>query len=148
MTVVSQLKAEAMKLRKARNPTAASITFAISEIEKVGKNAGNRETTEDEAIKVVQKLVATLDSNLETVRGIDTGRTIAFEYEKKILESVLPQMVSQDAVITYLKDYEITDKTTIGELMKVIKAKFGSLVDMKEAKNTASVILAAYESVQ
>ena len=56
MTVVEQLKKRSMALRKERNPIAPSIQFALSEIEKVGKNSGNRETTEDEAIRVVQKL--------------------------------------------------------------------------------------------
>jgi hypothetical protein len=55
MNIIERLKTESLRLRKERNPVAASITFALSEIEKVGKNNGNRATTDDEAIKVIQK---------------------------------------------------------------------------------------------
>lgn len=54
MTIVSKLRVESLRLRKERNPVAASITFVISEIDKIGKNNGNRVTTEDEAVKAVQ----------------------------------------------------------------------------------------------
>ena len=93
MNIVQKLKTESLRLRKERNPIAASITFALSEIERVGKNDGNRVTTEDEAVKVVQKLVATLNENLKVAS--DDGRKIAFNHEKRILESVLPQMVDE-----------------------------------------------------
>jgi hypothetical protein len=50
MTVIRELKKESLRLRKERSPVASSIVFAISEIEKVGNNAGNRETTEGKVI--------------------------------------------------------------------------------------------------
>ena len=102
MTVIEKLKAESLTLRKTRNPIAPAILFALSEIEKVGKNAGNRETTEDEAIKVIQKLIATIDENLKVTT--DDGRKIAFNFEKQILSGVLPQMASDDEVRELLKD--------------------------------------------
>lgn len=133
MSVVEKLKTESLRLRKERNPIAPSITFALSEIEKVGKNAGNRVTTEDEAIKVLQKIVATLDENLKVASD-----TAVIEQEKAVLMSVLPQMASDEAVRTYLRETfaasankgEFTFK---GEVMKGLRAKFGSLVDMKRA---------------
>jgi len=124
--LVEQLKKEAMKLRKERSPIAASITFALSEIEKVGKNAGNRVTTEDEAIKVVQKLVATLCDNLTyKLTESDEANT---RQQIQILESVLPQMVSDEAIVAYLKELDTNNK---GAVMKAVKAHFGALVDMK-----------------
>ncbi len=132
MSVIEKLKAESMRLRKERNPIAASITFALSEIEKIGKNAGNRVTTEDEAIKVVQKLIVTLSENLKVAS--DDGRKIAFNYEKTILESVLPAMASEDEVRALLKDTIGADvPKNKGIAMKVIRDKYGSKVDMKRA---------------
>lgn len=132
MSVVEKLKAESMRLRKERNSIAASITFALSEIEKVGKNNGNRETTEDEAIKVIQKLVATIDENLKV--ATDAGRKIAFNFEKNILLGVLPQMASDDEVRELLKDI-IGDEApkNKGVAMKVIRDQYGAKVDMKRA---------------
>lgn len=132
MSVIEKLKAESIALRKTRNPIAPSILFALSEIEKVGKNNGNRATTDDEAIKVIQKLIATIDENLKV--ATDDGRKIAFNFEKQILSGVLPQMASDDEVRELLKDI-LGDETpkNKGVAMKVIRDQYGAKVDMKRA---------------
>lgn len=132
MSVIEKLKAESLALRKTKNPVAASIVFALSEIEKFGKNNGNRETTEDEAIKVIQKLIVTIDENLKVTT--DDGRKIAFNFEKQILSGVLPQMASDDEVRQLLKDVlgNETPKNK-GVAMKVIRDEYGAKVDMKRA---------------
>ena len=131
MSVIEKLKAESIALRKTRNPVAPSILFALSEIEKVGKNNGNRATTEDEAIKVIQKLIATIDENLKLV--LDDVRQIALNFEKQILMSVLPQMASDEEIRTYLINSFVEKPANKGAVMKVLKAKFGALIDMKRA---------------
>ena len=131
MTVTEKLKAESMALRKVRSPVAPAILFALSEIEKVGKNSGNRATTDDEAIKVVQKLIATIDENLKL--NIDDGRRVALNFEKQILSGVLPQMASDEEVRSYLKAALVEAPQNKGVAMKVLKTKFGALVDMKRA---------------
>lgn len=132
MTVVEQLKKRSMSLRKERNPIAPSIQFALSEIEKVGKNSGNRETTEDEAIRVVQKLIATIDENLRVVDS--DGHRIALNFEKQILQEVLPQMASEEEVRSLLTDIlGTTAPKNKGVAMKVIRDEFGAKVDMKRA---------------
>lgn len=132
MSVIEKLKAESLALRKTKNPVAASIVFALSEIEKFGKNNGNRETTEDEAIKVIQKLIVTIDENLKVTT--DDDRKIAFNFEKQILSGVLPQMASDDEVRQLLKDVlgHETPKNK-GVAMKVIRDEYGAKVDMKRA---------------
>ena len=131
MSVTEKLKAESMALRKVRSPVAPAILFALSEIEKVGKNSGNRATTDDEAIKVVQKLIATIDENLKL--NIDDGRRVALNFEKQILSGVLPQMASDEEVRNYLKASIVETPQNKGVAMKVLKTKFGALVDMKRA---------------
>jgi uncharacterized protein YqeY len=142
MSVTEKLKAESMALRKTRNPIAASITFALSEIEKVGKNNGNRATTEDEAIKVVQKLIATIDENLKL--GIDGQRLDALIFERQILSGALPQMATDKEVIDFLRDmlFAKTPETMPkkGEIMKALRDHFGALVDMKRAGQLANEI--------
>lgn len=132
MSVIEKLKAESIALRKTRNPVAPSILFALSEIEKFGKNNGNRATTEDEAIKVIQKLIATIDENLKV--ATDDGRKVAFNFERNILSGVLPQMASDDEVRQLLKDV-LGDETpkNKGVAMKVIRDEYGAKVDMKRA---------------
>jgi uncharacterized protein len=140
MSIVEKLKAEALALRKTRNPIAASIQFALSEIEKIGKNAGNRTTTEDEAIKVVQKLIATIDENLKL--SIDDGRRIALNFEKQILLGVLPQMATDADVLDFLRELFTgkrgDDIPKKGDVMKALRERFGALVDMKRAGQLAT----------
>lgn len=140
MSVIEKLKSESMALRKVRSPVAPAILFALSEIEKVGKNNGNRATTEDEAIKVVQKLIATIDENLKL--NIDDGRRVALNFEKQILLGVLPQMASDTEITDFLRelftakrDGDIPKK---GDVMKALRDKFGALVDMKRAGQLAT----------
>ena len=139
MSVIEKLKAESMTLRKARSPIAASIVFALSEIEKFGKNNGNRATTEDEAIKIVQKLIATIDENLKSIHGTgDIGRKTYFMLEKQILSSVLPQMASDQDITTFLSVFmtghsKMSSVPKKGEIMKALRDHFGALVDMKRA---------------
>ena len=133
MTIVKTLRAESLRLRKERNPIAASITFVLSEIEKIGKNAGNRDTTEDEATKVVQKLVATLKDNLNY--RLTESDEAATKAQITILESVLPQMVTDEQVSSYITDLAFDPAFIMnkGNVMKAIRSKFGALVDMKRA---------------
>jgi len=102
MTIVQTLKTESLRLRKSRNPVAASITFVLSEIEKVGKNAGNRETTEDEAVKVVQKIVATLQDNLKYDLTDTDAEAISLQIS--ILSAALPQMITPEQTRSALQD--------------------------------------------
>ena len=139
MSVIEKLKVASMSLRQTRNPIAASITFALSEIEKVGKNNGNRATTNDEAIKVVQKLVSTIDENLKL--NIDDGRRVALNYEKQILLGVLPQMVSEEEIRSALVfAFDGAANKNKGEIMKWAKAHWGARADMKTVGAVANEI--------
>lgn len=132
MSVIEKLKAESITLRKTRNPVAPSILFALSEIEKVGKNNGNRATTDDEAIKVIQKLITTIDENLKL--NIDDGRKIALNFERNILAGVLPQMADEDDIRALLKEMLGDEKPkNKGIAMKIIRDEYGAKVDMKRA---------------
>ena len=141
MSVIEKLKTESMNLRKTRNPVAPAILFALSEIEKVGKNNGNRATTEDEAIKVVQKLISTIDENLKL--NIDDGRRIVLNFEKQILAGVLPQMASEEDIRSLLRD-TIGDQPpkNKGVAMKVIRDEYGAKVDMKRAGEIVTEVYA------
>ena len=143
MSIIEKLKAESLRLRKERNPVASKIVFALSEIEKVGKNNGNRATTDDEAIKVVQKLVATIDELLKL--HIGDGQRKDMEDEKSILVSVLPQMASDQEIAAFLSAFmtgrsKMSSVPKKGDIMKALRDHFGALADMKRAGQIATEI--------
>lgn len=132
MSIIEKLKAESMKMRKERDPLAPKLVFALSEIDKVGKNAGNRQTTDDEAIRVIQKIISTID---QTAGLLSPNSPTVYDLhrEKNILQSVLPQMASTDDIRSQLafffQDKSIQNK---GEIMKWAKSHWGPLADMKQ----------------
>jgi uncharacterized protein YqeY len=137
MNVLDQLKEKALMLRKTKSDIAPSIVFAVSEIEKVGKNSGNRTTNNDEAIKVVQKLLSTIEINITFAVGKD-DRLFSLNQEKNILMSVLPIMATEDEIRFFLESVESPQNK--GVVMKALKEKFGVLVDMKQAGAIVSEI--------
>lgn len=61
-------------------------------------------------------------------------------FEKQIIESYLPKNVSEDDLKEEIKII-IEFEKDFGKIMKSLKAKFGSLVDMKVASNLAKEML-------
>lgn len=134
MAILEQLRAKALELRKERHPLAPSVQFAIAEVEKIGKNAGNRATTEDEAIKAIQKIVATLKSNFEAQQSEMTANEIA------LYETFLPQLVAEAELRSFIMN--VDSRIGKGAILKAVRQKYGALVDMKMATGIVDEILA------
>lgn len=133
-TVLEKLKKESLRIRKEKGELASFSVFAISEIEKVGKSNGNRATTNDEAITAVKKMMGVIESNMSLVK--DDFVLEKLKAERNLLSSVLPEMVSIEDVKNHvLSNWPVPLIPSKGEVMKEVKIKFGSLVDMKEVGN-------------
>lgn len=128
--IYQQLKVKSLELRKERNPLAPAIQFALSEIEKVGKNNGNRETTDDEAIKVIQKIITNIDANIQYLSDTSIDM-VRLKEEKQLLSTFLPKMATEDEILTIINPMKLVGKNK-GEIMKAVKAVFGAKVDMKQ----------------
>lgn len=113
-----ELKSLSMKLRKERSPLASTMVFHLSEVDNIGKNAGNRETTEDEALQYVKKAVQKLKEN-----------PAASAEEIALLESLLPSMATEEEVRAFLAT--LPADANKGQIMGAVKKQFGALVDMK-----------------
>lgn len=125
--ILQKLKKKSIELRKAKSELASFSVFLIAEIEKVGKNDGNRETTNDEAIKVLQKMV----KNLTGVPGVS-------EDEIAFIEGYLPQQVSEEE----LREFIVTlNAGNIGAVMGAVKKHYGATADMKIASKIAKEVL-------
>ena len=117
-------------MRKEKNPLAAFSVFMISEIEKVGKNAGNRLTTEDETVTYLKKQITTTEYNISL--PLNEDRAEAMQAELDFLKSYLPQMADMEDVRTIIIA-SIAFGHNKGQIMKDLRAKYGALVDMKKA---------------
>ena len=140
-TILEDFKKDRNTARKNKDNTLVSFYgFLVSEIEKVGKNNGQRETTEDETIKVLEKLV----SAVTLTRDASTDETLITELNTQIeiMKAKIPQKMSEEDVTIFVKGLkEINPEINKGMIMKEIKASFGSKVDMKVVGNVADKIL-------
>lgn len=129
--ILEKLKADRLVARKASSPTLVSYyNFLISEIEKIGKNDGNRETTNDEAVVAVKKMISNVLTTMEAKNVHREFSSDSIVLELAYLESLLPAMISDEVVDEYVKEL-LSQGADKGTLMKALKAKFGVLVDLK-----------------
>ena len=141
MTIISDIKAASIEIRKNKGGLASFSTFALSEISKIGKNDGNRETTDDEAIAIIKKLIDKNKSNIAITK--DQFSVMKLEAENDFLRSFLPEMVTEEEIVKFLnEEFGVAKPKNKGIAMGAVKKKFGSLVDMKQA---GSVIKQIYD---
>lgn len=131
MSVIENLKTEWMVMRRNKHWLASTLGFVLSEVNKIGKNDGNRQTTDDEAIKVIQKIVSNLNKTMEAIS--DEKELSTLKVEKELLEGFLPQMASDQDIVEFLKDHFSEKNPKKGEIMKALRDHFGAQIDMKNA---------------
>lgn len=127
-TIIEKIQTAKVASRKAaEGDKVAFFGFVESEIAAIGKNDGNRLSTDEEAQRVVKKLIKNMTILMDT--GVITDKT---KFEFTYLESLLPEMVDQKEVEGAITELHNEGKTT-GEIMKTLRSKFGGSVDMKAA---------------
>lgn len=129
INVIEQLEAETMKARRDGGKLSSFAKYILSEVRNIGKNKGNRDTTEDEAIQFIKKQVEKTEEVLHMVKEEQTIKRLKSEIN--FLENLLPEMVSENEILDFLRN-ETTDDMKKGEIMKKVKNHFGARVDMKK----------------
>ena len=135
--LVNEIKNMLDKARKEKNKEASFLSMLYSEVAMVGKNNGNRETTNDEALKILQKTKHTTQEVIRT--AIKTGRVDVVnksEHELKIIESFLPVEKTREELDSIIESFlQETDrsKKAIGIVMKKLKENFAGQYDGKVA---------------
>ena len=130
--MLNQIKLDRLQARKDRDGVKGPLlTTLISEIEMVAKNA-NRGVTNDDVTKVVQKFLKGVNETVELLKSKseDIRYANAIE-ERKILESYLPKMASDDDVREAVR--RMGDVQNVGQIMKALKETFGAALDGKRA---------------
>lgn len=138
MTLLEKIKQDNIAARKAKDTVkSALLTTLVSEISNIGKNDGNRETTEPESIAVVKKFIKGVDETLKALEFSSNPRVLVAIEEKKILESYLPTQLSEieltavvDQIISTLAD---RSPKQMGVVMKRLKEMHDGRYDGKIA---------------
>ena len=140
-SIMEDFKKDRNNARKNKDNALVSFYgFLISEVEKVGKNNGQRETTEDETIKVLEKLV----SAVTLTRDATSDETLIGELNTQIeiMKAKIPEKMSEEDISVFVKGLVgINPEINKGMIMKEVKTSFGSKVDMKIVGAVADKIL-------
>ncbi|WP_068634622.1 GatB/YqeY domain-containing protein [Thauera butanivorans] len=136
MSLLAQLKKDSLLARKAADSARVTLlSTLIGEAEMVGKNAGNRESTDDEVQQTIRKFLKNNQEALGVIK--DAERRAALEQESTILTAYLPPMASEEEVKAFIAGTVagLADRSPkqMGVVMGALKAKFGTSFDAKQA---------------
>lgn len=151
--LLDQIKSAQLKARKERNTLASNLlTTLLGEAAMIGKNNGNRESTDSEVISTIKKFVANaketrdillqddkaqeiLAQNPNPIGGYGAGNPALLDCleEIRILESFLPKQLTDEelevAITTAIADVNATSIRDMGKVMKLLKERHDGAYD-------------------
>jgi uncharacterized protein YqeY len=140
-----------LKLRKTpgNHIPVGVLTTLLGEAYAIGKNDGNRETTNGEVIALIKKFIGNIDLTLDILLPKITDQLVLaqinnLKIEKTWLETFLPRQLSNPELVKIIEAciYASTVKPNMGSIMKELKAKYDGLYDGKNASVIIKDLLA------
>lgn len=134
MSLINEIKSRQLAARRSGDVQASLYTTLLGEALAVGKNAGNRETTNDEVVAIVKKFIKNIDETINalTMHGRDAS---VFLMERGTLETLLPRQLTADELTEYAKE-----QVSMPAFMKFLKENFAGQYDGKLASTVAKTI--------
>jgi uncharacterized protein len=146
MTLLDQIRKDQLQSRKNRNELKTKLlTTLLGDVIAVGKNDGNRETTDAETVAVVKKYVKVLQENLANTM-LEGGIVMLWNAELEILKGYLPQQMDVNEIklalnTAILDGVFAKDIKSKGLAMKFLKDNFAGKYDGKEAAGAVDEVL-------
>lgn len=143
--LLESLRTASLEARRAKDTDRASLLVTLyAEAARVGKDAGNRESTDDEVLKVVRKFLKGVDESL-AVLTVDAARARALA-EKAILEGFLPRAVTgaelEGVIQSIVATLSERSARQMGVVMKSLKEQLAGAYDGNEASALVKKALA------
>jgi len=135
--LIDDVKQDQINARKARNTELATLlTTFYSEAAIIGKNDGDRQTTDEEVQSTAKKFIKNAREVMNNLDGQDP-RAIQALVEIGVLSEYLPQQLADTELqniimdIIYVKAY--SSMKDMGAIMKVLKENYAGEYDGKNA---------------
>ena len=129
--ILEKIKKQQLQARKEKSPIVGALTALMSEVAIVGKNNGNRETTDEEAIKVIKKFIKGINETIDLIK--DPEKLKLLETELEIYNSFLPQIMNaletRAAVEKIINALPEKSPKAMGQVMGTISKEYGTLID-------------------
>jgi len=150
--LLKRIQDDALAARKARDTEKGTfLTTLFSEANRVGKDDGNRDSTEAEVEAVVRKFINGIDSTLAefSKRGVpaDSELRAQANFERPLLEQYLPKQATEDeirsAVASAVAGLAEVNMKQMGVVMGGLTAQFGLNFDKTFASGLVKAALSA-----
>lgn len=146
MTLLNQIKADQLAARKNRETLKATLlTTLIGEATAIGKNDGNRDTTDAEVVTVVNKFIKNINDLLTALNGAEGGAALQANAELVILDAYRPKQLTAEQLTVIIADLkaEVGASTIkeMGKVMGALKTKYQGQYDGNVASQLIKVAL-------
>jgi uncharacterized protein YqeY len=144
MSLMNTIRTKQLAARKIQDISAIIYTVLLGEAAMIGKNDGNRETTDAEVIAVVRKFIK---NNEETMQHIRTSNPAGYEGladENKMLSELLPTQLTEAQlrqVVTELKEELGAGPKDMGRVMARLKTDYEGQYDGRMASTVVKEVL-------
>lgn len=140
------IQAASLEARKNKDTARADLLVTLyAEAQRVGKDAGNRESTDAEVLQVVRKFLKNVDEFLRATK--EPHKVAALQLEKQVLEYFLPAQADEAALRAAIADVvaQLAQKSpkAMGAVMAALKERFGGNYDGALASRLAREALDA-----
>jgi uncharacterized protein YqeY len=143
MTLFSQIKADQLAARKAKDGLKATLlTTLIGELTAIGKNDGNREVTDADVVKLVKKFLDGVNETIALMTDFSNKDGNADRYvnllkEQCYLTNYMPQQMDEYMLTLAVRAIidELGSNANMGQVMAALKAKHAGQYDGKVASN-------------
>jgi len=134
--LIEKIRQDSLAARKARDTLKATfLVTLLAEASKVGKDDGNRESTDSEVVAVVKKFAKNNEMTLASVGTAEASTEVrkALEMEQAILAAYLPKQVDlgelQAAIVAAVGRLETRNPKQMGAVMAELKSTLGDTFD-------------------
>lgn len=134
--LIEKIRQDSLAARKARDTLKATfLVTLLAEASKVGKDDGNRESTDSEVVAVVKKFAKNNEMTLASVGTAEASTEVrkALEMEQAILAAYLPKQVAlgelQAAIVAAVSRLETRNPKQMGAVMAELKSTLGDTFD-------------------
>ena len=130
--LIKQIKADLLIARKNKNPlTTNLLTVLVGDAEKVGKDKGNREPTNDEVLSIVKKMIESAAITSTNLDPLDTRSSDALA-EIRWLKQYLPIQLSRGEIYTIINQMPTEAVFALPTVMQYFKNNYANRYDGKE----------------
>lgn len=138
MSLYADISAASLAARKTKSPMASALVTLKAECARIGKDAGGRDPTDDECVKVIRKFLAGVNESLPKAEG---ARLDLLRLEQEMYQDFLPQPLEGAALAEAVKQAAADAGVTIearstGAIKALLNERFPGRVDGRALADT------------